>query len=144
MKRGFSLIEILAVLILVGIGGVFVGYLVSTSTRGYLLGREAAILSQQNTNAHQRLIKEINWAGAASLSSSGSTSLIWTSSHPDRVGEGSQSLQWSSTNGGQLTLNGAILLSPVAAFEVSLAPGGASVSFTIDGWEATVFPRTDP
>lgn len=139
MKRGFTLIEILAVLVLTGIIGVFAGHLVSVTIGNYFTGIESASRSQQRAVAQQRIIREINWARADSLSRPDASTLRWTSSHPDRSAEGQQSLSHADAT---LLLNSDPLLGDVSTFSITLGDG--YVDITIDTWNGRIYPRLDP
>lgn len=139
MKRGFTLIEVLATLILVSITGVFVGHLYAVTVGNYLIAVESADRAQQRAIAHERLIKEFNWAAPGSVILTGSTSAEWQSTHPD-IGVGSaQSLSLSGNN---LLLNGQPLLERVSAFNIDW--DGETVHLDIDGWSARIYPRRIP
>lgn len=139
MRKGFTLIELVAVLVLVSLTAVFAGHLVSVGVGNYLLGVEASDRSQERVVAQQRLIREINWAQPGSLEQPDGTSLRWVSRHPERLGEGPQTLTLS---GGNLVLNGNLLLPEVSTFSTGLGDG--SVQLSVDGWNSTIYVRLDP
>lgn len=139
MRKGFTLIELVAVLVLVSLTAVFAGHLVSVGVGNYLLGVEASERSQERLVAQQRLIREINWAQPGSLEQPDGTSLRWVSRHPERLGEGPQTLTLS---GGNLVLNGNLLLPEVSTFSTGLGDG--SVQLSVDGWNSTIYVRLDP
>jgi prepilin-type N-terminal cleavage/methylation domain-containing protein len=139
MKRGFTLIEILATLILVSITGVLVGHLYAVTVGNYFAGVTSATRSQQHTVAQQRLIKEFNWAAPGSLTIAGGSSAEWQSRHPETGTGSARNLAFSS---GTLTLNGQILLTELQSF--SIAWDNEAVDLRIDNWDARIYPRRSP
>ena len=139
MKRGFTLIEILATLILVSITGVLVGHLYAVTVGNYFAGVTSATRAQQHTVAQQRLIKEFNWAEPGSLTVTGTASAEWQSSHPDSGTGPDRAL---TLTGDTLLLNGQVLLDELQSF--SIAWDGEAVDLQVDDWDARVYPRTNP
>lgn len=138
-RKGFTLIELVAVLVLLGMTIVFANHLIAVSTNAYLLGFNASAQAQRATTAHQRIIKELNWADPATITLNSATSLSWTSAHPARSAEGTQTLNFDSS-AGTVLLNGTILLDNVSQFNLAVG-SGSSVQLTLNNWNATLYPR---
>lgn len=119
-RRGFSLVEVIAVLVLVAIMAGIVGLMLTSTVQRYTLERNAAASNQKAETATARIAKELDWANWATVEVlDGGRTLRWTSTHPDRVGAGLQTLSWSGTNGDDLTLGGSALADSVALFQVA-------------------------
>lgn len=148
-RLGFTLIEVVAVLILTSLVSVFGAMLLTTFTGVFIGNKEAAEDSQKIQIAMNRLVKELTFAGAGTLIVSNSQSVQWTSHHPDRFGE-TQTASWDGTSGGTLTLQGAVLLDNIAAFSIS-SPNSTEITITLQSTRSngaahttTVHPRYDP
>lgn len=118
-RNGFTLIEVIAVLILTSITFVFAGMLLVTSTEVFISNKEAVEDSQKIQVAMNRLVKELTYAGAGTVvvDENGRT-VQWTSRHPDRFGE-VETATWNGTSGTNLTLQGVALLDNVSVFTVA-------------------------
>ena len=117
-RAGFTLIEVVAVLVLSGIVLVFTAMLLVTSTKVFISNKNAAEDSQKIQIAINRLVKELTFAGAGSVVVTDGRTVQWTSSHPDRFGE-TETATWDGTSGSNLTLQGAALLDNISVFTVS-------------------------
>lgn len=115
---GFSLIEVIAVLVLSSLVLVFAAMLLVTSTGIFVSNKEAADDSQKIQVAMNRLVKELTFAGAGTVSVPDGRTVQWTSVHPERFGE-SETATWDGTTGSNLTLQGTVLLDNVDLFAVS-------------------------
>lgn len=122
-RAGFTLIELIAVMVLSGIGLIFVGMLVVTSTESFISSKNAAEDSQKIQIAMNRLVKELTFAGVGTVIVSNEHTIEWTSRHPDRLGE-TASATWDGISGSSLeystsSLNRTDLLDRVGNFTVS-------------------------
>lgn len=117
-RPGFSLIELVAVLILTSVVLVFVAMLLVTSTGVFISNKVAAEDSQKIQVAMNRMVKELTYAGVGTVVVSNGRTIQWTSNHPERFGE-VEIASWNGTTGSNLTLQGAVLLDNVDAFGVS-------------------------
>ncbi|MFH7320807.1 type II secretion system protein [Desulfurivibrio sp. D14AmB] len=118
-KNGFTLIEVIAVLVLLGLLFAMAGGGIAAGARGYLLARENSVLSQKAQLALSRMAREFQDCF-------------------DCVGpEGAVALPFSYTNirrdtpanvlafsGGTITLDGNILVDQVADFNLSYSAAG--------------------
>lgn len=126
-RAGFTLIEVIAVLILTAIALVFAAMLLVTSTEVFISNKDAAEDSQKIQVAMNRLVKELTFAGAGTVAITDGRTVQWTSVHPDRFGE-AQSATWNGTSGTNLTLQGAPLLDNVDAFIISSTADSISIT----------------
>ncbi|MFT6239102.1 MAG: prepilin-type N-terminal cleavage/methylation domain-containing protein [Akkermansiaceae bacterium] len=117
-RAGFTLIEVVAALVLTGIVLAFTAMLLVTSTKIFISSKDAAEDSQKIQVAMNRLVKELTFASAGTVVVTDGRTIQWTSSHPDRVGE-AETATWDGTSGSNLTLQGAALLDNVSLFTVS-------------------------
>ncbi|MGK0240694.1 MAG: prepilin-type N-terminal cleavage/methylation domain-containing protein [Candidatus Pelagisphaera sp.] len=116
-RAGFTLIEIIAVLILTSLALVFTAMLLVTSTEVFISNKEAVEDSQKIRVAMNRLVKELTFAGTGSVTITGGRTIQWTSQHPDQFGV-AETATWNGTSGTNLTLQGAPLLDNVGAFQI--------------------------
>lgn len=139
-RAGFTLIEVVATLVLVGIVAAIAGLMLTSSVQRYTLERTAAATNQKLEITLGRLVKELDWADWATVQvqDSGRT-LRWTSRHPDRVADGLQTLTWNGTAGTDLTLGGRALIDRVASFAVAdtVAAGYVEAQLQIQGLPQT-------
>lgn len=132
MKRGFTLIEIVGVLVLLGITGVFAGMMLSSTVQRFTQEKEAAAMNQKTEAAMARLVKELTWANPTSLSiTNAGRTISWQSRHPERIGDGTQTLSWNGTPGSDLLLQGQPLLDRVDFFEIPDTVSGGSVTIKL-------------
>ena len=117
-QNGFTLIEVIAVLILSSLIFVFTAMLLVTSTGIFISSKEAAEDSQKIQAAMNRLVKELTYAGIGTVVVTNGRTVSWTSRHPERFGE-VEAATWNGTSGTNLTLQGAALLDNVGTFSVS-------------------------
>ena len=133
-RRGFSLIEVIAVLVLMGILAAIAGLMLTSTVQRYGLEREAAANNQKLEVALARMVKELDWADwtTVQVQDAGRT-LRWTSRHPDRVGDGQQTLTWNGTAGADLLLNSRALIDRVQSFAVAdtVASGYVEAELTL-------------
>ncbi|BCX46866.1 hypothetical protein HAHE_07740 [Haloferula helveola] len=145
---GFSLIEIIAVLVLSSLALVFAAMLLVTSTGIFISNKEAAEDSQKIQAAMNRLVKELTYAGSGTVVVSNGRTVQWTSNHPERFGD-AQTATWDGATGSNLTLQGAILLDNVDLFAVSSTADTVTISMRSANSNGVthstiVHPRYDP
>lgn len=149
MKRdGFSLLEVIAVLVLTGLVGLMAGLMIVPLVQRYALEREAAAGHQKAEVALARLAKELTWADPASVSIDGDgQGFRWQSRHPQPSSSSPQQVRWSGLAGEDLALDGVALVDNVAAFGVSAGDGTIRVTLrlaeTVAAAELTIALRDD-
>ena len=126
-RPGFSLIEVVAVLVLTSLIVVFVAMLLVTSTGVFLSDKMAAEDSQKIQVAMNRLVKELTYAGTGTVLVSNGRTVQWVSRHPDRSGE-VEIATWNGLSGSSLTLQGVVLLDNVDVFAVSSTADTITIS----------------
>ena len=133
-RAGFTLIEVIAVLVLSGIGLAFGSMLFVTTTQTFLGGKDAVEDSQKLQAAMNRLVKELTFAGSGTVvvSNSGRT-INWISHHPDRYGQPGVAT-WDGTSGSSIKLSATSL----GAYELLDNVGTFSVSSTEDSITITL------
>jgi len=117
-RSGFTLIEIIVSLVLLGLLGVFFSFGLTTAMKGYVFTRENAETTQKGQIAMLRLTKELSVISA--VSSGTDTSISYTSI---KSGSGvNQSVTWSGTANDPLYLGSDILVDNVNGFEFGYYP----------------------
>lgn len=130
--KGFSLVEILVVLVLISVLAGLGGLLLAPVINRYQVESEAVGQNQNLEAALARLIKEMNWANPSGISvESGGRTLRWTSAHPTPAESGEQVVAWNGTAGEPLQLNGQPLVSAVDNFAVGGGPVSGYLSLTL-------------
>ena len=112
-QKGFSLVEIIVVLVLTGILAVMAGRMVAPSIKGYLFARDNAATAQKSQLALTRLVKEL--AGLSSVSSASATAITF-SSYKDESSGKQHTIALSGTT---VTLDGDILVDRVDNFTLA-------------------------
>lgn len=129
-KGGFSLIEIIGTLVLMGIAGIFGWMLIATAMQSYIHGREGAKDSQKIQVAMNRLIRDLTWVETDTLAAEDDPpTLTWVSSHPARSDD-TQRVSWDGEPGSHLLLNNNVLLNNN---DVPLIDGVVSFQVTVAG-----------
>jgi prepilin-type N-terminal cleavage/methylation domain-containing protein len=151
-RAGFTLIEVVAVLVLGGITLAFGSMLFVTSVGTFVDSKNAVEDSQKIQVAMNRLVKELTFAGEGTVVVTNGRTLQWISRHPDRFGEPATAT-WDGADGSSLKLfttglRGYELLDNVHAFEVSLTADTVTItlkSTRSDGvaHTMTIHPRYD-
>jgi len=130
--RGFTLLEIVVTLILVGILATIAGLGISSGVRGYQFARENSELAQKGQVAMARLIKELTFLSAVSLAEA--NTLNFTAVR--QGGNETHTIGWAagSTN---LLLDGRVLtdhLDPEAGLQLRFSDSPEGTQF--DTWTA--------
>ncbi|MCC5833530.1 MAG: type II secretion system protein [Opitutales bacterium] len=148
MKRGFTLIEVIASLVLLGIVSAIVGLMLGTSVQRYGLERNAAADNQKADIALSRIVKELTSANWSSIQITDEDRRIeWVSIHPGRIASGVNSLSWQGEPGGDLRLNGYTLIDRVRFFAVSETTTSDSIEVklqtgtTMNTLHTRIYPR---
>jgi prepilin-type N-terminal cleavage/methylation domain-containing protein len=149
-ERGFTLVEVIATLVLLGLAAVFATMLLETSTRLFVEGRNATQDSEKIQVAMNRLVKELTFASLGSVVVPNNRTIRWTSQHADRVGE-SGLATWSGVAGDDLRLStsvysGAPLIDHVGSFTVAFDGTALTLSLRVPDANAaphvvTIHPR---
>ena len=113
-EKGFTLIEIIISLMLVGIIAVFAGMGIVSVAKGFLFTKTNAETVQKGQAAFTRLVKE--FTVISSVTSGTSTSISFTS-YKSALSE-AHSVSWAGA-GTDLLLDGDILTDNVSAFELA-------------------------
>ena len=131
-RAGFTLVEVIAGLVLSGIGLAFVGMLLVTSTGIFINSRNSSEDAQKIQVAMNRLVKELTFAGEGTVVVTNGRTIQWISRHPDRFGEPATAT-WNGTSESTIrlfttSLFGADLLDNVGLFEVSLTVDSITIT----------------
>lgn len=146
-RPGFTLIEIVAVLILTSIALTFGAMLFVTSTQNFVASKAAIEDAQKIQVAMNRLVKEMTYAGKDTVVVSDARTVEWTSHHPNRFGA-PVIANWNGTVGSDLTLQGIPLLDHVRLFRVTATEDAITLTLQSTRTEGvahttTVHPRYD-
>ena len=112
-QKGFTLIETIAVLILVGIIVVFAGMGITSVIQGYLLTKMNAETTQKGQVTLTRLVKEFTVISSVDSGASSATSITFTSYKQGVAG--THVVSWVGDN---LLLDGDILTDHVSGFDL--------------------------
>ncbi|NDY56391.1 type II secretion system protein [Desulfovibrio sulfodismutans] len=105
-QRGFTLIEIIAALVLMGILAATVFNFMGQAVRGFFIARDALAITQKAQIAMNRM--RIEFTYLASVSASSSTSITYTAEFPSGT-----ETHTITTAAGQLTYDGVALVDGV-------------------------------
>lgn len=125
---GFTLMEVVAVLVLTALALVFTAMLLVTSTEVFISSRNATEDSQKVQVAMNRLVKELTFASLGTVAILDGQTVQWTSSHPERSGAGAQLATWDGTPGSDLLLQGTPLMDDVGHFAVSSTADSVTIT----------------
>ena len=121
-QRGFTLIEMILTLLLVGMIAVFAGMGIPALMNGFLLARQNAETTQKGQVAMARMVKE--FTGINGVTAATATSITF-SSYKQGV-SGVHTLAWT---GNVLTLDGDVLVDNVNAFDLGYYNSHAGPKF---------------
>ena len=127
--RGFTLIELVTVILIVGIVAAIAGMSLVNITSGYVLARKSSEAAQQVQIALTRLNKE--FSESKSISSATSTAITYTR---DGI---MHSVAWTGS-GQPITLDGDTLIDKVQSFSLTYYNYGYEIrTFTASTYSAT-------
>ena len=112
-QKGFTLVETIAVLILVGIIAVFAGMGITSVIEGFLLTKMNAETTQKGQVALTRIVKEFTVINSVDSGASSATSITFTS-----YKQGVAGIHVVSWVGDNLSLDGDILTDHVIGFDL--------------------------
>lgn len=113
-EKGFTLIEIILVLILVGILASTIGLAVVNMAQNYLMARDNAATLQKGQVAIARMVKELNNIQEVDAANTSQTQITFTSYRTT----GTFVLSWGGS-GTSLLLNGDALADSVSSFALA-------------------------
>jgi hypothetical protein len=131
-RRPFTLAEVIAVLVIMGIVGAVASFSFGASARGFILGQTRLDLSQKAQVAMQRMILELRFVdfdpdtGDLLLTVAGDGQSITFTSRRD----GSE--QQIAFVGSELHLNGKVLMDRVNAFSVAYSATTGEMTLTMN------------
>lgn len=125
-EKGFSLIEIIAVMVLMGFLGAFASMGVAQFTKGFLFATENAAIAGKGEVAMLRILKE--FVVISAVTTGNATSITYTN---PRAG----SPHTVSLVGADLTLDGDVLADKVSAFSLSYYPSYSGTATAT--WQAS-------
>ncbi len=115
-NNGFSLIEIIMVLILLGIMGAMAGMGIATFAESFVFSRQAAEISGKAQLTMIRLSKEFTHIKTVAAASA--TSITYARSN-DAGGTTNVTITWAGASGDDLTLNSDTLIDNVTSFSLA-------------------------
>ncbi len=115
-RSGFSLVEVLGALLLVGILAVFTGMLLAPMAGAFLQAREAGRLMQDGQLAMARVARELTTVSNVVASSSVS---ITYDTLDSAGGSHRRTLEWAGSAGDPLVLAGHTLIGQLREFDLS-------------------------
>ena len=113
-ERGFTIIEVIISLALLGVMGAFVGLGLTTVMEGFTRYKSGADLSRKTQSAMGRIMKEFSYI--SSIESGSATSIQYTAQYPP--GFTSESGKLLSFAGSTVVLNGYNLANNVGNFQL--------------------------
>lgn len=140
LRRGFSLIELIASLTLLGVIGVMASLALVPVLQTYQLREQTTRQTQRSQLTMNRLIKELTWADPATITL-GSGIVSWSSAHPGRNAATTHSAQLV---GQQLRLDGHLLLEPVESFQAVAVAGTTMIDLTLTTSRGALATRVMP
>jgi len=132
-QRGFTLIEVVVTLILVGITAVLAGMWIVSVANGYIFARQNAANVQRGQLAMTRLVKEFSAIQAVNAGATNDTQITYTRSDASGIPVSST----VSKTGSTLQLNGNILTDGVGAFTLAYCDDNVSSPTCSSTWSPT-------
>lgn len=123
MKKAFTLIEVIATLLLVSILAVSVAISLLPMTQGLMQVRDNAAAAQKARLAMARLTREFTTISNVVSSGSGGIQYVFLVPAGNWYTTRTHTVFWSGTPGAPLLLEGVPLSDDVANFSLSYAPG---------------------
>jgi prepilin-type N-terminal cleavage/methylation domain-containing protein len=130
-EAGFTLIETIAVLLLVGIMAAGAGLWFASVAKGYMFTKISMDTAQKGQVAMTRLMKEFAAISAVTPASTSGNKITYTRYD---VSSGSVSGQVVSLSGSQLQLNGNTLTDEVSAFSLAYCNDDSSLTGCPTSW----------
>ena len=150
--KGFTLVEVISVLVLGGMALIFASMLFVTSTNIFVDSKNAAKDSQKLQAVLNRLVKELTFAKQGTVVVTNGRTIQWVSNHPDHLGQPA-TVTWNGTSGSSLRLFTTSLFSfemldTVGVFQVSSTADTITITLSSSQSEGvqlstTVHPRYD-
>jgi prepilin-type N-terminal cleavage/methylation domain-containing protein len=113
-QRGFTLVEIIMVLLLCGVVSVFASFGFTTVLQGYTLYKTGTDVSRKSQLVMARIIKEFSYIDG--ITSSSLTTIGYQAEYPPAFS--TSGINTLSYAGDRITLNGQILADKIVAFQL--------------------------
>lgn len=132
-RHGFTLVEMIAVLLLVSLLSAVAGMGMVPITRGFIAARENTQAAEKVQVAMSRIVRDLHFVTDVSA---GSASSI-TYQAPDSAGvQAWSTLSWAGSAGDPVLLDGLTLLDGVASFQLAYVRYAAGAEVSGSTWSA--------